>query len=142
MSVSETDKRNSDRPFTGGISSPTALSPLGRLHIAEWNDVLRRGEPVTSGIPLSETLGIIDQLRLRVLDEHGRETPLQIRVLSRWGDLTDHCAPIRWVLLDFNADVVANATALYRLAVADAPSSPPDTLRLGWQRVAALPAHR
>lgn len=59
----------------------------------------RRGEPVTCGVPLPPGL-LEDQTHLALLDSSSRSCRLQRRVLDRWTD-----GSIRWVLLDFLADL-------------------------------------
>jgi len=64
---------------------------------------------------LAKESGIISTDQLRVTDAQGKPVPAQFRVLSRWGRLEDAKAPIRWVLVDFQADVPPRGTATYRL---------------------------
>jgi hypothetical protein len=63
----------------------------------------RHGEPVTTGVPLPSGL-CADPRRVALFDGSGRPMPLQAAVLDRWTDGT-----IRWLLLDFQADLQAHA---------------------------------
>lgn len=67
--------------------------------------------PVTIGVPLSETAGVLDAAQLAVTDPHGATIPSQARVLARWrGISTDTAKPIKWALVDFKPSVSGNYT--------------------------------
>ena len=86
------------------------------LTVKERSGVARRSEPVTSGIPLARSLGLESTQGLRLLDPGGRQVPAQFQVTSRWGGPPgDTKLPVRWLLVDFQADVGANGMAAYRL---------------------------
>lgn len=87
--------------------------------------------PVTIGVPLSESAGIVNAESLGVVDTGGAPVPSQTRVLARWGGATsDTTKPIKWLLVDFKP-AAAGAHFLTRAAqastklvtVADAGSS-------------------
>lgn len=65
--------------------------------------------PVTSGIPFPKG-EIASVKQIRVLNAFGQEIPSQIKTLSQWID-----GSIKWILLDFQADVLANETIQYTL---------------------------
>jgi hypothetical protein len=71
--------------------------------------------PVTSGVPLSEAMGVKDISGLAIVDAGGKPVPAQFKVLSRWGALADASKPIKWVLCDFQADVAPRAKAGFGL---------------------------
>jgi hypothetical protein len=84
----------------------------------------RRGEPITAGVPLAK--GFARRAEdLTVLDPDGKAVPSQVLVTGTYRDGSP-----RWVLLDFAADVPANAKAVYRLVsgalAQSAVSSKPD----------------
>ncbi len=81
------------------------------LTLKETQGVERKQWPVHFGVPMPE--GIIkDTRQLHLLDTSGREVPCQFTVLSRyWGK----DGSIRWVLLDFLADIPARGKAVYTL---------------------------
>jgi hypothetical protein len=78
------------------------------LRVTEDQGLVRINQPVTSGVPLAE--GQLWNPALARLLRDGQEVPLQASVLSRWPD-----GSIRWLLLDFQADLVAGETAEYVL---------------------------
>jgi len=84
----------------------------------------RTDEPVTSGVPIPRAMNLTSPGSLRLLDGSGQLVAAQFTPLARWGgsaalttgDVSDDTGqPVRWLLLDFQADVPANATALYQL---------------------------
>ncbi|HJV24465.1 MAG TPA: hypothetical protein VJ673_02215 [Aromatoleum sp.] len=71
------------------------------LTIKDNSGVERRSWPVTTGVPLP--YGVLqDPADLRLVDENGREIPLQTEVLARYWARDNS---IRWVLLDFQVNV-------------------------------------
>ncbi len=98
-----------------GESVDTNLIPLT---LREHYEILRLQAPVTSGVPLLDgSVKSVDQLRL--LKKFGNrylETPAQFKVLSRWnGECNDSNKYIKWVLVDFKADVPPGETINYFL---------------------------
>jgi hypothetical protein len=92
---------------------PAAITPL---FVENTQPFDRRAEPVTSGVPLPQSLNLTSPNQLRILDAAGREVPAQFRVLGRWGGgATDTSRPIRWLEVHFAADVPPRATATYTL---------------------------
>ena len=80
------------------------------------NETDRTQEPVTSGVPLPRNAAVTNVHSLILMDEQDREVPTQFRVLSRWhGPADDETLPIRWVLIDFQADIPAGGSRSYRL---------------------------
>lgn len=71
------------------------------LTIKDNSGVERRDWPVSTGVPLP--YGVVqDTGELRLVDDSGREIPLQTEVLSRYWARDKS---LRWVLLDFQVDV-------------------------------------
>lgn len=63
--------------------------------------------PITTGLPFPQ--GVLGgEANLRLLDEQGRELPLQTQVTARYPD-----GSVQWLLLDFIADIPAQSTAQY-----------------------------
>ncbi len=86
------------------------------LTVSDYAGLPRTDEPVTSGIPLPEDANITSEWQLQVTDDQGNPMPAQFTVLSRWhGTPDDQSKPIKWVLLDFQANVPANGTSIYYL---------------------------
>src|SRR5208283_2818395 len=71
----------------------------------------RRLEPVTCGIPWPRG-ALWDPAFLSMHCERGRRIPLQVRTLESWPD-----GSVRWALLDWQADIAAEATARYRIEI-------------------------
>ncbi len=81
------------------------------LEIKDNSGVARQDWPVTTGVPLP--VGAVKDVgELRLTDAAGREIPAQFTVLSRYGARDDS---LRWVLLDFQADVAANGKVTVHL---------------------------
>ena len=79
------------------------------LTVTEPSGVQRTGWPVTSGVPLAR--GALRSDRHTALyNAEGQEIPLQTEVLSRWPD-----GSVRWLLLDFQVDLAADASQQFGL---------------------------
>ncbi len=86
------------------------------LNITDYFGVNRFNEPVTTGVPISKEQNITSIGQLEITDNYGNSVPAQFTVLSRWGSTHyDSSKPIRWVLVDFQANVMANSTTTYHL---------------------------
>jgi hypothetical protein len=72
-------------------------------------ELARVHAPVTSGVPFPPG-HLTAAKNVRLLDQRGREVPVQTEVLSRWPD-----GSIRWLLLDFQADAPAEGVGTYTL---------------------------
>ena len=71
----------------------------------------RRLEPVTCGIPWPRGT-LWDPACLSIYCERGRRISLQVRTLDLWPD-----GSVRWALLDWQADIAAEAKAKYRIEI-------------------------
>lgn len=79
------------------------------LTVNEPAGVARRGWPVTSGVPVARgELREAGGVALRGPD--GADVPVQTDVLARWPD-----GSVRWLLVDFQADLRAKETKAFRL---------------------------
>ena len=79
------------------------------LVVANAAPVERSSWPVTCGIPFPQgALTVPDYTR--ILNPAGEETALQTAVLAEWPD-----GSVKWLLVDFQADVAAGSSAEYRL---------------------------
>jgi hypothetical protein len=79
------------------------------LTVEEPAGVGRTNWPVTSGVPLAAgALAVGAELTL--VDDAGRGVPLQTDVLARWPD-----GSVRWLLVDFQADLAAGQKRAFRL---------------------------
>jgi len=88
------------------------------VRITEPAGVTRHGAPVTVGIPLPRG-ALTEPRKAWVGDPHGGPTPVQTEVLERWSD-----GSIRWLLVDFLADVPANGDSVYTLRQGTGPRPP------------------
>lgn len=116
------------------------LSPLWALEaqpldlpitLEETAGVRRTAEPVTFGVPLPRGL-LRETERLRLYSPGGAPVPAAFRVVNRWWDDAAAQNPsIRWIHVDFFAEVEPRGRAVYRLRTSDAPPpAPPAPLRL------------
>jgi hypothetical protein len=103
---------------------PTLKSGVPIL-VREVHGVPRIAEPVTFGMPIPESAKLKDVKSLYVRSPNDEIVPSQIRVLQRWRAAPDaKKAPIRWILVDFQADVEAHGVATYRLQLAKKGKKP------------------
>ncbi len=122
-----------DQVVRTGIAQPTpvvtALRPPDTsrtipLTIRNPHDVDLTAWPITQGIPLPEGEVHSQWLHnvLRLVDPSGRAVPVQGRQLARWSD-----GSIKWLLLDFQADIPANSERVYSVEYGASvlPSPPP-----------------
>jgi hypothetical protein len=101
-------------PPPEGPPAATALNVP--LRVYNSSGAARTDEPVTSGVPLPRDLGLTDASTLLLVDSDGNPVPAQFTPLARWGGAPDDAsAPIRWVLLDFQASVGPQETVYYFL---------------------------
>ncbi|MEZ4526977.1 MAG: hypothetical protein R2941_13760 [Desulfobacterales bacterium] len=116
--------------FCLSVCAETAYS-LTSLSVSENAGISRLAAPVTSGIPLPKEANILSIDDLTVTDSQGSAVPAQFAVLSRWNGTPDDAAkPIKWVLLDFQADIPANSTDTYYLKNASAGNASSSSLSL------------
>jgi len=101
----------------GAMCSRNATGLSIELTVRERSGVARHSEPVTSGVPFARSAGIKSTDGFTVTDSAGHAVPAQFKVTSRWGGSPENRElPIRWLLVDFQADVAANGTATYYLS--------------------------
>jgi PcRGLX-like N-terminal RIFT barrel domain/PcRGLX-like protein central beta sandwich domain len=86
------------------------------LLLREQAGIRRVNEPVTVGLPFAQRM-VFDPSCLTLWDTDGREFPLQVRPIARWFDDS-----VKWLLLDFQADVEANSQTSYQLRFASGES--------------------
>ncbi len=116
-------------PFPEAPTAPTDLNVP--LRVLNPLNVARASEPVTSGVPLPREAGITDPASLRLVDAAGEPLPAQFTPLARWGGAPDDsAAPIRWLLIDFQADVDPQGTEHYFLQGGGPGPAPPAALTL------------
>ena len=102
------------KPPPQAPAAPTALNVPLTVHNSM--DVARVNEGITSGLPLPRDLEVTDSSQLRLVDVGGQPVPAQFAPLARWGGAADDASKaIRWVLIDFQANVGPLDTAYYFL---------------------------
>ncbi len=90
--------------------------------------VARHGEPVTAGLPIPRAANLVDLRALRLADADGQPVAVQFTPLARWGGAPDDVdRPVRWLLLDFQAEVDADSETVYHLVASggEPPAYPP-----------------
>ncbi len=80
-----------------------------KLTVEEPSGVGRVGWPVTSGIPLAKG-ELKETADTALFSADGKQLPLQTEVLARWLD-----GSVRWLLLDFQADLAAGEKKTFLL---------------------------
>jgi hypothetical protein len=103
----------------------------------------RQGEPVAVGVTCPRG-SVTRSERWALIDQRGRQVPVQTTVLDRWGD-----GSVRWLLAEFHADVDADGGGAYALAPDAGADSPigisiehaGEALRV-WTGVAAIDVPR
>src|SRR5262245_16996426 len=86
------------------------------LIVAEQAGATRVSEPVAVGIPFPQGT-VFDPSRLTLWDTEEQPLPLQTQPLAWWFD-----GSVKWLLLDFQANVEANTQAAYTLRLSPEPS--------------------
>jgi hypothetical protein len=97
------------------------LAALGAditVSVVEPSGAMRKGWPVTSGVPFAKGALTNDQ-SVALVTGDGQPVPLQTEVLVRWPD-----GSVRWLLLDFQVDLAANQKKLFALRHGAAVSRP------------------
>ncbi len=85
------------------------------LTVTERLGIERVAEPVTSGVPLSRgAAGVFE--RFGLFDRMGRPVPVQTTPMARWPD-----GSVKWLEVNFRADVAANSRATYILRTLNPP---------------------
>jgi exo-rhamnogalacturonan lyase-like protein len=117
-------RRRSWKSHVEALESRCLLA-ITSLSVENDQPFARVDEPVTSGVPIPQSLGLMNTNQLRILDSDNNVVLAQFRVLGRWNSgPNDTAAPIRWVEVHFAADVSANATATYQLDVGGTGNAP------------------
>jgi hypothetical protein len=119
------------------LSGATASALDVPINLTETAGQVRMTEPVSVGVPIPRDL-LMDTTRLCVLDPSGNKVPAQFEVLMTWfptAKFSNGKNSIRWVLVDFQADVPANGKATYRLAdTGPGPAHPTPVIQLKTER--------
>ena len=101
------------RPIVITVSADPVLPPLER-----------HGEPVSIGIAVPR--GAVHRADCWSLtDQGGRAVPVQTTALDRWAD-----GSVRWLLADFQCDVLPESSSYYALAPDSTAVSTPDAIKI------------
>jgi hypothetical protein len=97
-----------------------------KVNVLDEVGVPRRGVPITFGLPIPQG-GLYDLANLRLLSPSGRETPAQFTATAFWPDDS-----LKWVLVDFWADLDANQHADYAVEIGNdvTRKAPPSKVRV------------
>ncbi len=95
-----------------------------KVNVLEEAGVARRGSPITFGLPIPRG-GLYDLANLRVLSPTGREAPAQFTATAFWPDDS-----LKWVLVDFQADLKAGQEADYTVELGADVNREPTTSKL------------
>lgn len=92
------------------VVAPTGVATSGRVPIGVINrpGATVGGAPITVGIPFPRG-ALADAAHVRLVDENGKEVPVQTKVTSRWS----RYGSIRWLLCDFTVDLAGAGRQLY-----------------------------
>ena len=91
------------------VRSRSNAEPIVALFLEERSGIRRIDEPVTVGLPFPQGM-VSDPSFLSLWDASGCQLSLQACPLAQWFD-----GSLKWVLLDFQADVEPNTLAKYQL---------------------------
>jgi uncharacterized membrane protein len=89
------------------------------LTIANNTGAVRTREPVRSGVPIPQG-ELADAEHVRLLDAAGRVVPCYAQVTGHWMD-----GSVKWLLLDFAADVAARESARFTLEYGNSVQATP-----------------
>ena len=103
------------KPHKVSMRSNTELT--ASLLVGEQAGIRRVNEPVTVGLPFAQGM-VFDPACLTLWGTDDRELPLQVCTIARWSDDS-----VKWLLLDFQADVEANSQTSYQLRFASGESA-------------------
>jgi hypothetical protein len=92
------------------VLPPAKVAQSGRIPIRILNepDATIKNAPMTVGVPFPQG-ALYDAAHVRLVDEQGRDIPLQTRITGRWS----RYGAIKWLLCDFTADVAGKPRTLY-----------------------------
>lgn len=101
------------------VEPPVGSKDWVSLQLAGHDNLDRRGEPVTLGVPFPRGL-VQDVSRLQLQTATGQPVPVQARTLDRWSD-----GSIRWALIDWLADSASSYVLIPRDAAAVSSATTP-----------------
>lgn len=113
----------------GAPSGGMTLAEGVALRVRDRSGVNHRATPTTTGVPIAESENILDPIaQLKLVDDTGSQIPAQFAVAARWGNLNDTRRPVKWVHVDFLADLDANQSREYFLTRRDSQTFSPSNM--------------
>jgi hypothetical protein len=101
-----------ERPFVTALR--TVELPAGKagdvtvpIGIEDGSGIARKQWPVRLGVPFAQGM-VAKNARIEVLDPSGKSVPVQASPMATWMD-----GSVKWMLLDFQADVPADGHVFY-----------------------------
>lgn len=84
------------------VGAPTGVATSGRVPLRILNDPAATvsSMPMTVGVPFPRG-ALASPANVRLVDESGKEQPLQVRESGRWSRF----GPVKWLLCDFTVDL-------------------------------------
>jgi hypothetical protein len=108
----------------------STYSQIASFEVKECMAVNRSSEPVSVGLPIPVSLNLLSEKGIAVVDDQGNTVPAQIHVTGRWNGLpSDVSKPIRWLMADFQTDILANKTRKFTV-VNKTPSVFTDSIKV------------
>ena len=102
--------------LTCAIPSVSGQALQFALTVENPTDIDLVGEPVASGLSVPRWANFTQPHFLSLHDRHGQSVPFQYKVLSRWdAPRDDTSAAIKWLLVEFPAEVTASGRSTYSL---------------------------
>ena len=101
------------RPIVITVSADPVLPPLER-----------HGEPVSIGVAVPRG-AVHGAERWSLTDQGGRAVPVQTTTLDRWAD-----GSVRWLLAEFQCDVLPESSSYYALAPDSTAVATPDAIKI------------
>lgn len=90
---------------------PHSITDAQSASLSVRLNVINGSMPATIGVPIAESVRLLDITRLGVLDPAGTPVPTQMRVISRWrGPVSDQTKAVKWLLVDFKPKVAGAHT--------------------------------
>lgn len=92
------------------VQAPAGVATSGRvpIEVINYPGATIAGAPMTVGVPFPRG-ALASAEHVRLVDDQGRELPVQARVASRWSRF----GPVRWLLCDFTVDLAGEGRQLF-----------------------------
>ena len=99
-----------ERPFVKALREMTLEGGVAPIGVEEASGIARQGWPVRAGVPFAQ--GVLARgAQVKLVSPSGAAVPAQTQMMGTWPD-----GSVRWLLVDFAADVPANGHVFYTLS--------------------------